>query len=75
MAQWIFRQTNNPARQDCLSTWVWQLERSHGQIVKQSAAGFSDLMLCMDDAAKHGYYGGHYAVYIHPTIGSAQEAF
>ncbi len=74
MAQWIFRQTSDPTPQGRVYTWIWQLERSRGQIVKQSASGFSNLILCMDDAAKHGYYGGHYSVDIRPTATSMRKA-
>ncbi len=64
MARWIFRQVKDSTPSHH-SNWIWELEQSCGEIIKRSTKGFADLMLCMDDASRHGYYGGHYAVYIH----------
>ncbi len=63
MARWIFKQVNE-SQQARLSNWTWELQRTHGAIVRRSATSFTNLKVCMDDASKYGYYGGHYAVYI-----------
>ncbi len=65
MARWLFREVAaSTSPQDCPARWVWELERSSGQVIDHSASSFADLALCMNDAAKHGYYGGHRDVYI-----------
>lgn len=65
MARWIFRQVKASMTQGRPAKWIWELQQSYGEIIKRSENTYADLMICMDDAARHGYDGAHYAVYVH----------
>ncbi len=63
MANWIFTQVGASVAGVRESKWVWELQDSQGEVIKRSVIGFSDLMHCIDDASRSGYYGGHPSVY------------
>ena len=63
MARWVFKEFCGPEDWS-YSEWIWELVLDDGQIFRRSPTGFVDLKHCKADATKHGYYGGHYAVYI-----------